>query len=128
MKPMTAEWAAKGEGDFATMHREGRVIDSPNYDAVCLHAQQCVEKYLKARLFEANVPFSKVHDLTALLDKAVAVEQGWESFREDLAYITDLAVTLNYPGESVDAESANRAQQCCRKFREAARQALGLNK
>ncbi len=128
MKPMTAEWVTKAEGDFATMLREGRVIDNPNYEAVCLHAQQCAEKYLKARLFEANVPFSKVHDLSALLDKTVGVEPGWESFREDLAFVSDLAVTLNYPGESVDVESATRAQHCCRRFREAARRAMGLDK
>ena len=128
MKPMTAEWVAKAEGDFATMGREGRVIDNPNYDGVCLHAQQCAEKYLKARLFEANVPFSKVHDLAALLDKVLAVEPAWESFREDLAYVSDLAVTLNYPGEMVDAESATRAQHCCRRFREAARRAINLDK
>lgn len=128
MKPMAAEWVAKAEGDFATMEREGRVTDNPNYEGVCLHAQQCAEKYLKARLLEANVPFSKVHDLAALLDKVVAVEPGWESFREDLAYVSDLAVALSYPGESADAESAARAQHCCRRFREAARRALGPEK
>ncbi|NJL91504.1 MAG: HEPN domain-containing protein [Coleofasciculaceae cyanobacterium SM2_1_6] len=27
----------------------------PNYDAVCFHAQQCFERYLKARLQEAEI-------------------------------------------------------------------------
>jgi len=128
MKPMAAEWAAKAERDFATMEREGRVTENPNYEGICQHAQQCAEKYLKARLHEADVPFSKIHDLTALLDKVLAVEPGWESFREDLAYVSDLAVTLNYPGESADAESAARAQRCCRRFRDAARKVLESQK
>lgn len=50
MKPLTREWVEKTEGDFLTAARESRVRKSPNYDAVCFHAQQCAEKYLKARL------------------------------------------------------------------------------
>jgi HEPN domain-containing protein len=50
MTPLTREWIDKAEGDFATARREIRVRQAPNYDAVCFHAQQCVEKYLKARL------------------------------------------------------------------------------
>lgn len=51
MKPLAREWVNKAEGDFATAAREMRARKSPNYDAACFHAQQCVEKYLKALLF-----------------------------------------------------------------------------
>jgi hypothetical protein len=54
MKPITSEWADKAEGGFATAQRELNVPDHPNYDAVCFHAQQCVEKYLKACLQEGE--------------------------------------------------------------------------
>ena len=124
MKPMTAEWVVKAEGDFATMQREARVTERPNYEAICFHAQQCAERYLKARLYEAEVPFGKIHDLMALLNQVSRVEPGWESFREDLAYISDLAVMFNYPGETADAESAARAEHGCRRFRDAAREVL----
>ena len=50
MNQLTVEWVDKAEGDFLTALREFRVRKSPNYDAVCFHAQQCVKKYLKARL------------------------------------------------------------------------------
>ncbi len=50
MNPLTQEWVNKGEGDFHTAERESRVTIAPNYDAICFHAQQCIEKYLKARL------------------------------------------------------------------------------
>jgi HEPN domain-containing protein len=43
MKPLTQEWVKKAEGDFATAERELRARKNPNYDAVCFHAQQCVE-------------------------------------------------------------------------------------
>lgn len=126
MKPMSAEWVAKAEGDFAMMERECQVTENPNYDGICFHAQQCAEKYLKARLCEADITFSKIHDLVALLDQVLEVEPAWESFREDLAYLSDFAVSFRYPGESADAESAIDAQRRCRQFRIAARDALGL--
>ena len=59
MQPLTSEWIDKAEGDFATMMREMQVQDYPNYDAVCFHAQQCAEKYLKARLQESNIPLEE---------------------------------------------------------------------
>ncbi len=126
MKPMTAEWVAKAEGDFAMMERECQVREDPNYDGICFHAQQCAEKYLKARLCEADISFSKIHDLVALLEQALGVEPGWEAFREDLAYLSDFSVTFRYPGESADRESAIDAQRRCRVFRDAVRNALGL--
>ena len=126
MKPIAAEWVAKAEGDFAMMERECRAQENPNYDGICFHAQQCAEKYLKARLCEADISFSKIHDLVALLEQALDAEPEWETFRENLAYLSDFAVTFRYPGESADRESALDAQCRCRLFRNAARNALGL--
>jgi len=126
MKPIAAEWVAKAEGDFAMMERECRAQENPNYDGICFHAQQCAEKYLKARLCEADISFSKIHDLVALLEQALDAEPEWETFRENLAYLSDFAVTFRYPGESADRESALDAQRRCRLFRNAARNALGL--
>ena len=126
MKPMTAEWVAKAEGDFAMMERECQVVDDPNYDGVCFHAQQCAEKYLKARLCEADITFGKIHDLVALLEQTLVAEPTWDAFRKDLAYLSDFAVTFRYPGESADRDSAFDVQRRCRRFRSAARNALGL--
>jgi HEPN domain-containing protein len=126
MKPTSAEWVEKAEGDFATMRREYRARKNPNYDAICFHGQQCAEKYLKARLTEADIRFGKVHDLVALLDRVLAVQPDWEVFREDLAYLSDFAVSFRYPGESADKESAVEAVKRCRFFRKIARSSLGL--
>jgi HEPN domain-containing protein len=126
MKLLTAEWVAKAEGDFATMERESRVAETPNFEAVCFHAQQCAEKYLKARLCEAGVTFGKVHDLVALLDHSLDIEPSWEQFREDLAYLSAFAVSVRYPGDSADKDCAVDAQCRCRAFRAVARDSLGL--
>ena len=126
MKPITREWVGKAEADFATMERESRARKKPNYDGICFHAQQCAEKYLKARLSESGVAFSKIHDLVALLEQILPLEPSWESFRADLAYLTDFGVAFRYPGESADRGSAMEARERCRKFRGAARKALAL--
>ncbi len=128
MKPTTAEWVAKAEDDYAVMERESRVVVHPSYDAVCFHAQQCAEKYLQARLCEADMLFGKIHDLVALLDQVLGYEPSWEEFRKDLAYLSDFAVNFRYPGESADATGASEARRRCRTFRTAAREALGLDK
>jgi HEPN domain-containing protein len=126
MKPMTAEWVAKAEGDFAIVERESRARKNPSYDGVCFHAQQCAEKYLKARLCKAGIHVEKVHDLPALLEQVLPVEPLWETFRADLAYLSDFAVHFRYPGESADRPTALRARVLCRSFHKTARQSLGL--
>ncbi len=126
MKPIAAEWVAKAEGDFAMVQRECRARTNPSYDGACFHAQQCAEKYLKARLCQADLTFGKVHDLVALLEQVLAVEPSWEIFREDLAFLSDFAVAFRYPGESADRESALDAQRRCRRFRNAVGDVLGL--
>ena len=126
MNPVALEYVEKAEGDFATAERELGVTVKPNYDAVCFHAQQCAEKYLKARLQEAGIPFGKTHDLSLLLDKALLVEQTWDTLRADLQALTAFAVAYRYPGDSADEQDAREAMEKCRSFRMLIRQSLGL--
>ena len=126
MKPLTREWVEKAEGDFLTATREYRARKSPNYDAVCFHAQQCAEKYLKARLQEAEIPFGRTHNLTSLLDLLLPVEPLWEVFRPSLRTLTVFAVEVRYPGESADKAEAREALTLCREVRQRVRASLGL--
>jgi HEPN domain-containing protein len=118
MKPLTQEWVEKAEGDFATAERELKVRKNPNYDAVCFHAQQCVEKYLKARLQEEGIIFRKTHDLGALLDLLIPTEPSWNVFRNRLNLLTDSAVEVRYPGISVDKTIAREMLMVCREVRQ----------
>jgi len=126
MKPIVAEWVAKAEGDFATLERECRARARPNYDGACFHAQQCAEKYLKARLASTGLPTPKVHNLTALLDRLRSEEPLWEFYRADLAFLSVFAVSVRYPGDSLGRNDALDALRRCRRFREGARASLGL--
>lgn len=127
MHPVLAEWVAKAEGDFDTLNREIRARKSPNYDSACYHAQQCAEKYLKARLFLANRPIPKIHNLTALLDLVLPLEPLWEVFRKHLAHLSVFAISARYPGASSTRLDALEARKTCETFRSVARGALGLN-
>jgi HEPN domain-containing protein len=124
MKPITQEWVNKAEGDFATAQRELQVQRTPNYDAVCFHSQQCVEKYLKACLQEAAIAFRKTHDLTVLLDQLIFLEPSWETMRPTLDALTTYALEFRYPGASANQLIANQAFHDCCEVRKIIRQHL----
>ena len=125
MLPITLEWIAKAEADYATAQRELGVTDRPNYD-VCFHAQQCAEKYLKAFLQESNIVFPRTHDLADLLVLALSIEPSWTSMQADLNTLSAFAVEYRYPGESSDLEEAKEAVEKCESVRDIVRRALGL--
>lgn len=126
MKRLTREWIEKAEGDFHLLEREIRARKNPSYDAICFHAEQCAEKYLKGRLTEENIAFPKTHDLVLLLDLSLAVEPLWEICRNDLSFLSGFGVEFRYPGESADLVMAKEALKRCRTFRKLARETMKL--
>ena len=126
MKPLTAEWVAKAEHDWVSAQREFRARKAPNYDAACFFAQQCVEKYLKARLQEADIRFPKTHDLAALLARAAPIEAAWREWRQHFEVLSVYAVETRYPGMTADRSMAREAVRMCRVFRGLARASLRL--
>ncbi len=127
MNPLTREWIDKAEGDFASAQRELRARKSPNYDAACFHAQQCIEKYLKARLQEAGIAFGKTHDLVTLLDMVIPAEPLWDPMRPQLRILSAFAVEFRYPGQSADKDIARQALRICRDLRNIIRMGLEIN-
>jgi HEPN domain-containing protein len=126
MKPLTKEWVDKAEGDFSTAGRELRARKDPNYDSVCFHAQQCVEKYFKAYLQDAGVVFAKTHDLVMLLDLLLPMEPNWDEFRLRLRRLTTSAVEIRYPGKSATKLNAKEMYSLCKEMRDLVRVSLGI--
>jgi HEPN domain-containing protein len=81
MKPITADWVRKAEGDFEAALKTYRARKVPVFDASCYHCQQCAEKYLKAKLVEAGVAFTKTHDLLSLLKLVLPIESDQAGYR-----------------------------------------------
>ena len=125
MKSLTAEWVSKAEGDFVCVQREWRARKHPNYDALCFHAQQCAEKYLKACLQENMLPAYRTHNLISLLEQLLPCNPALETLREALLQINIYSVAFRYPGESASREDARSARSLCESVRKTLRQHLG---
>jgi HEPN domain-containing protein len=60
-------WVVRAEADF-TLARSALRRKRPLLYGATFHAQQCVEKYLKALLVTRGLTFPRTHDLAALSD------------------------------------------------------------
>jgi HEPN domain-containing protein len=127
MRPLTAEWVAKAEEDFDLAQREKTNSPRPALDAVCFHAQQSAEKYIKAVLQERDIPFSRSHDLVVLallIDPPVA---SFQAMQRDLTVLSQLAVATRYPGYAASAQVADDALRCAEKVRGICRSLLQVS-
>jgi HEPN domain-containing protein len=125
MTPAVREWVKKAEADLATGRRELRVRRAPNFDAVCFHAQQAAEKYIKAELQHVGATYPKTHDLVALLDR-LGASHPLQLWRSQLRVLSAYAVAYRYPGAAASRENAKGALQVARQVRKTARMSLGL--
>jgi len=126
MKPLTAEWVEKAEGDFLVASQIMRRRKNRVLDAACFHCQQAAEKYFKARLCEAGVVFPKTHDLVVLLGLLLPLEPLWKSFLPASQLLTDYAVDFRYPGDAATLTDARQCMKDCRGIRREVRLSLGL--
>ena len=76
-----ARWITEGFGPF---------------DTACFHAQQAIEKALKAFLAYNEVPIPRTHDLDELQRLCMKYHDSEEIAALDLAQLTDYAVALRY--------------------------------
>jgi len=127
MKASAGEWIEKAEADFVSAGREFRARNQPNYDAACFFAQQCIEKYLKANLADADIAVPKTHDLEALLDLSLPARPRWEAFRPVAVDLTTFAVAFRYPGDSATRDMARKAVRDAGRLREQIRRDMGLH-
>jgi len=109
------EWVDKAENDLKNASHTLKLGKDCPTDTVCFHAQQCVEKYLKALLVLHEIDCPKTHDmgvLFRLLPKPLDIAMS----PMDQRRLTDYATTARYPGES-DPISLSEARQAVRLAR-----------
>jgi HEPN domain-containing protein len=77
-------------------------------DTVCFHAQQCIEKYLKALLTYKDISFPKTHDIEALV---VSLPNSLRPNLNDKeqSQLADYAAVTRYPGDFIE----RGAKGCC---------------
>lgn len=126
MNPLTVEWIEKAEGDFATASREMRARKLPNYDAVCFHAQQTAEKYLKAVLQEKGRTIPRTHSLVELLALMIETEPEYLLLHPYMNVLEGYAVQYRYPGQSAEKSDARTALSAAKQLRGFVRSKLGM--
>jgi len=96
MKPATEAWLTKAQEDFDAIRA---LRGSPHLTGVvAFHAQQCVEKCLKAVAEERKGTVPRVHDLRRLWE--LVADQFHGVLDVDLLReLTDVYTDRRYPGE-----------------------------
>jgi len=93
------DWLRFARSDLAVAKRpaEGEVL----LETLCFHAQQAVEKSLKAVLVAEGTHFPRTHNLKILLDVLPAKRTASLDVRA-LAGLTHYATATRYPGDYED--------------------------
>jgi HEPN domain-containing protein len=126
MKASTREWIKKAESDWLLAVSLTRRRKIPVHDHACFHFQQSAEKYLKARLEEANLHFPKTHDLEELVRLCLAIEPLWSALSVAGKRLTKYGVRIRYPGQEATAAEMKQCHRDAKAIRAEARAALGL--
>jgi HEPN domain-containing protein len=90
------EWLVHAESDLklAKLGLNKDVLP----EQICFHAQQTVEKTLKAVLLFYKIDFPFTHDLEELLDTFEAAKISVPAHLLDVGILTPYAVETRYPG------------------------------
>ncbi len=108
-------WLKKADSDLAvaalTLNTK-----SDDYFIAAFHAQQAVEKYLKAFLVWRQVPFPKTHEIKKLLSLFPADDAELVKGLSEVDWLTPFGIEFRYPGEEVaDLETAKNAFEEAKK-------------
>ena len=117
MNGSVSEWLAKADGDFEVAQLVLGTGHRPNYDAVCFHCQQCIEKTLKAVLIHKGTNPPRIHDLVVLSDQVKGLESRWNPADKELRFLSQGANLFRYPGETANKEKAEVSLTICTRIR-----------
>ena len=126
LNPLTLEEVRAAEEDWATVQILQQALTRDVYHSICFHAQQCVEKYLKAWLQEANLRVPRTHDLNALLHFIVPMRPEWRKWHTDFNTFEPYAVDVRYGKHFASAAEVENAVRVCTEVRAAIRTVLQL--
>jgi len=101
-----AQWYYKADEDVLVLE-ELLSREAIHYTgAICFHAQQAVEKYLKLFLIFHDVEFKKVHDVDYLLNECKKIDAlNFENV--ELKSLTDYGVAVRYPDDFINPSLAD---------------------
>jgi HEPN domain-containing protein len=115
---LVRQWVQKAENDLKNANHTLTMGEDCPYDTVCFHAQQCVEKYLKALLICLSIDFPKIHDIGELI-RLLPPNIRVPLLVSEQEKLTDYATVSRYPGdwEPTTRAEAEEAVAIARKIR-----------
>jgi HEPN domain-containing protein len=119
------EWIVKADHDLTAAAHILKLGKAAPTETVGFHAQQCVEKYLKAILVYRSIPFAKTHEIGALL--ALVPSKFRPAVDETMQdRLTKYATTTRYPesGPDISLTAARKAVALARRVRREVRRKL----
>jgi HEPN domain-containing protein len=90
-------WVFRAREDIAVIDRLFETDPVFYSSTICFHAQQAVEKFLKALLVYHNVDFPRTHDVDFLLIECKKIDS--KNFEFDLGSLSDFGVNVRYPDD-----------------------------
>ena len=100
MNKEVKKWLIKAINDYKTC---SLLLNVPKEDMItdtlCFHAEQCVEKLLKAFLVHNDTDFKKVHDLEYLVKLCVDSDSEFDRLYEAARVLSDYSVDVRYPDD-----------------------------
>jgi len=90
-------WIYRAREDIAVMENLANSGIENYTSSICFHAQQAVEKYLKAFLIYHNIDFPRTHDVDYLLNECQKIDR--ENFNFNLKNLTEFSVSVRYPDD-----------------------------
>ena len=119
------DWVVKAENDLTNAAHTLKLGRKCPTDTVCFHAQQCVEKYLKALLVFKGMEFPRTHDVEALMGLLAKEFKLGVSVLEQRR-LTSYATVTRYPGiyEPIPLSEARRAVALAQRIRSRIRRLL----
>jgi HEPN domain-containing protein len=118
-RELTHSWLLKAEDDFRTVEHLSKSGMDFAYGVV-FHAQQAVEKYLKASLVWEQIEFPKTHDIATLLILLSKKHKELTDTLTEAAELTPYGVSYRYPGDSpqVSPDEVKRALEIASHVRQ----------
>lgn len=123
---LVKSWLEKAKRDLITAKN---ILNSPEpfSDIICFHAQQAVEKYIKAYLVYQEIEFPKTRTLEDLILLASQKDPSFLEFKDLLSELTPYAVEIRYPEFLEPALSdAEEAIRIATKFKDFISQKLNF--
>lgn len=122
---VVAEWVQKAESDLKNAVQVIKLGAECPADTVCFHAQQCVEKYLKALLVSLDIDFPKTHDIDDIVS-LVPPSHRIDVTDQERQRLTRYATVTRYPGDypAISLTEARKAVAIARRVRRDVRRQL----